>query len=477
MPDLEMTIYPALTKEEWKALEMNRKIMIFGLGLIGNALLDFLLEEKTFPSVNILVSDQNEEAFAHFDSCGGVRENRFLFHMDRRNHTELLSYLTAGDYFVCLAEGIDYCVLMEACLQSGIHFICSSDDCFYDEQNKYFLHEQVHLKQAAALRQQYGKTATSILQFGCNPGLVSIFTKTALRDIVYEDKETYVSQNREALIRLLEHEEYAALAKCLGVRRIIEIDLDTTRTDIAEEPHTLYSTWNTTDFRTEMNRRALFKLGTSDSLTGWLEEFKITADQMHYYSRTDGTVILERSGKETCLSGEGPEGRFKACVIPHEELFSLYEYLSVRNSDNEIIYAPTVMFLYQPCPLALSSLFHEDNRRHELIVRDRMRSGGETVGVWIEGERFSPRYAYTKLVVTPAHAGSAGENGSLALTVTPTVFQVAASLFCAVKYVIRHPEEGVLLPENLDADEVLSDVSRLLPVTSGEARYSFHCLQ
>ena len=112
---------------------MNQKIMIFGLGLIGNALLDLLLEEKTFPAANILVSDQDEQAFAHFDCRVGVRENRFPFHMDRGNYKMLLSHLTAGDYFVCLAQAVDHCVLMETCLQRGIHYICSSDDCFSDE--------------------------------------------------------------------------------------------------------------------------------------------------------------------------------------------------------------------------------------------------------------------------------------------------------------------------------------------------------
>ena len=467
-------LLPEPAKPTQENLHMDQKIMIFGLGLTGNALLDILLEEKTFPTANILVSDQKEGAFAHFDSSVGIRENRFLFHMDRKNYTDLLSYLTAGDYFVCLAEGIEHCVLMETCLQSGIHFICSSDDCFYDEQNKYFLSEQEHLKQAAALRQQYEKAATSILQFGCNPGLVSIFTKKALKDIVYEDTETFVSQNRWAMIRLLEHREYAALAEYLGVRRIIEIDLDTTRTDIEEDPHTLYSTWNTTDFETEMNRRALFKLGTLDSLKEWLEDFQITADQLHYYNRTDGTVILERSGKKTFLTGKGPGGGVEACVIPHEELFSLYEYLSVRNQEEEIRYAPTVMFLYRPCPLAFSSLFHADNRRCEPIVKDRVISGGETVGISIEGEKFCPRFVYTKLLISPPeHAGAVGEDEEPAFTVTPTVYQVAASLYCAIKYIIRHPEEGVLYPENLDADEVLSDVSLLLPVFSVKAEPFF----
>lgn len=453
---------------------MDQKIMLFGVGLIGNALLMFLLGEKAFPITNIIVSDQDERAFSYFDSCGGVPENRFLFHMDRGNYTELLSHLTMGDFFVCLAEGIDHCVLMEACLQRGIHFICSSDDCFYDEGNKFFLHEQAHLELAAALRQQYGKAVTSILQFGCNPGLVSIFTKKVLKDIVYEDQGHFVSQNREAMIRLLKQEKYSVLAECLGVRRIIEIDLDTTRTDIEEDPHTLYSTWNTKDFETEMNRRALFKLGTDDSLTGWLKEFQLKPDQLHYYSKADGTVILECRGKEICLAGEGPEGSFKACVIPHEELFSLYEYLSIRNSNNEIIYAPTVMFLYQPCPLAFSSLFHAENRRRELIVKDRAISGGETVGVLIEGERFCSRYIYTELLVAPDHAGTVGRYGSPALPVTPTVYQVAASLFCAVKYIIRHPEEGVLYPENLDMDEILSDVSLFLPAISHHGKVTFH---
>ena len=438
--------------------------MLFGVGLTGNALLDLLLNEKIFQITDIFVADRDEKAFSHFYACGGAPENRFLFHMERGNCTEPLLHLTAGDFFVCLAEGIDYCMLLENCLQRGIHFICAADDCFEGENDKVFLHEQAHLEQAAALRRQYGKAATSILQFGCNPGLVSIFVKKALKEIVCKDQGPFVSQHREAMIRLLQHGEYSALAECLGLRRVIEIDLDTTRTDIEEDPHTLYSTWNTKDFENEMNRHALFKLGTEDSLPDWLNLLQLQKDRLLDSGRTDGAVILERPGKETCITGKGPEGSFRcfrACVVPHEELFSLYEYLSLRSPDQELLYAPTVMFLYQPCPLAFSSLFHEENRRHERIVNNRVKSGGETVGVMLEGKNFSPRFVYTELRAVPTAFA------------TPTVYQVAASLFCAVKYILRHPKEGVLLPENLDTEEVLLDISGLLPMVSQEGQIVF----
>lgn len=443
---------------------MDQRIMLFGIGLVGNALLDLLLDEKIFQIADILAADRNEEAFSHFFACGGAPENRLLFHMDRENCTEPLSYLRAGDFFVCLAEGIDYGILLENCLQRGIHFICAADDCFAGEKDETFLYEKAHLEQAAALRRQYGKSATSILQFGCNPGLVSIFVKKALKDIVCKDQGPFVSQRREAMIRLLQGGKYAALAECLGLRRVIEIDLDTTRTYIEEDPHTLYSTWNTRDFEDEMNRPALFMLGTDDSLPEWMKLLQPQADRLPDSGGTDGTVILERPGKETCLAGEGPEGSFRsfrACVIPHEELFSLYEYLSLRGPDHELLYAPTVMFLYQPSSLAFSSLFHEENRRHELILNCRVKSGGETVGVMLEGKNFSARLVYTELQSVPAASA------------TPTVYQVAASVFCSVRYILRHPKEGVLFPENLDTEEVLSDISGFLPVISRKGQTVF----
>ena len=43
------------------------------------------------------------------------------------------------------------------------------------------------------------------MQFGCNPGLISVLTKKALQDIVREDKGDFVSANRSDLQEMLEN--------------------------------------------------------------------------------------------------------------------------------------------------------------------------------------------------------------------------------------------------------------------------------
>ena len=90
-----------------------------------------------------------------------------------------------------------------------------------------------------------------------------------------------------------------------------------------------------------------------------------------------------------------------------------------------------------------------------LITNDRVLSGDETVGVLLTGDNFSPRFVYTSMAADRSRSE------------TPTVFQVSASLLGAIKYVIAHPREGVLLPEDVEDSELLASVGRHLPIFSG----------
>ncbi len=131
---------------------------------------------------------------------------------------------------------------------------------------------------------------------------------------------------------------------------------------------------------------------------------------------------------------------------------ALHDYYTVRNGDGEIVYAPTVMFVYHPCDLAFRSVFHDSNSKQRLISRDRILSGGEAVGICAEGDNFSP-----VLVEAALSSDKLREE-------SPTVFPVAVSLFAAIRYIINHPSEGILFPEYTNPDEIISYVSKFLPV-------------
>ncbi len=461
----------------------NKKLMILGMGLVGNSLLSLLVREQLFRAEDILVVDQSSSTFTQYDAIGGLPANRIVTCINGRNYTDLLDHLNSGDFLIALAADLDYSIMLAECLKRGIHFICGADDAFYDdsdsdsdeqptdEENDYA--EQIHYDASRRSGRLYKKASTSIMQFGCNPGLISILTKKALQDIVREDKGEFVSANRSELLEMLEKGEYPALAARLQVRSMIETDFDTTESDFQEEPNALYSTWGGSEYEWEMNRHVIFRAGTFDtplSVLRWMhqEDQKI----LHFLPET-GTVILEGQSKNVRMKWSGTDGMHEVCVVPHEELVSIYDYYSVRDAKGHIEYAPNVLFLYHPSPLAMRSLHHQENDHYITITREHMRSGSETVGITLTGDRFSPRYVRTVLSIdekdpnTPYPGYTHHSREELKKT-TPTILQVSVPVFAAIKYILRHPNEGVLFPEDVSSEEILAEIERYLPVYSSE---------
>ncbi|MBQ6406468.1 MAG: saccharopine dehydrogenase NADP-binding domain-containing protein [Butyrivibrio sp.] len=428
------------------------KIMIFGFGGVGKSLFNIIVKENLFALDNILVVDCTRKAFRFFEKCGGKRENCILFRMDSKCYGEVLDELCPGDFFIYLAVGNDNLVLAKECAKRGIHFLCTTDDTFSDQPFTEPFRYKTHFKEYKELMDNSAGGATSVLQFGSNPGLISILTKKALIEIVQKDESDFVSRNRHHLQKLVKEGEYAELAKELRVSAFVETDLDTTISDYTEDDQTAYSTWSIADFEGEMNDRSIQKLGSEVTLSEHLDRIGVSVDEVYYYSKEDGTLVIDKSGKDITTGGYVKNEYMEGCVDAHEEVFSIHDYYTIRDEDGEISYAPSVMFVYRPCEIALNSVYHEENIRGRLITNERMLSGGEIIGICVEGKNFNPIYVGTELY----YDKDAIEN--------PTVLLVSASVYAAIRFMHDHPDKGVLFPEYLDVDEILSHVSPWLPV-------------
>ena len=431
------------------------KLLILGYGMVGSSVFDLLTGEGIFPPGDIYMADRSDEARERFVSHGGEAGNAFRIDVNSKNYMQTVEKLSAGDILLGLADGIDSCALLEVCCKRGIHYLSTADGSFEDAGGETCDTEEMHLAQALQIGKRYPHAATSILQFGCNPGLVSVMVKKALRDIVAEDDGEFVTENRVALDGLLRRNDFPGLAGALSLRTIIETDLDSTATNIKEENNAIYSTWNVRDFEMEMNRPATFMVGTEGperTVAAALETAGLCSPDAAF---RPGRMVLNRPAKEACLKAVSKNKHFEGYILPHEELFSIYRYLTVKGRDGRPVYSPSVLFLYRPCELALRSLFHEKNEKFVLITNDRVLSGNETVGVLLTGDNFRTRFVYTSMAAD--HSRSE----------TPTVFQVSASLLGAIKYVIAHRREGVLLPEDVPDEELLASVGRHLPIFSG----------
>ena len=413
---------------------INAKIMVFGFGGVGKSLLNLILQEELFSIDDILIVDRSRKTFRYFEGKGGKIENFFLFEMDSHSYTEILDNLNRGDFLIYLAVGNDNLTLAKECAKRGIHFLCTTDDTFHDQPFNEPFRYRTHFYEYKELTEKTNGQATSILQFGSNPGLISVLTKKALIEIVENDDAPFVLENRDNLKKLIAADNYADLARQLQVTSFVETDLDTAKCDYSEYDDTAYSTWSVADFQGEMNDRTIQKLGSEETLSEHLKRIGVSADKIYYYNKADGTLVLDISGKYVKTGGY-VKGRYvEGCVDAHEEVFSIHDYYTVRDDEGEITYAPTVMFVYHPCEIALSSVYHEDNIRARLITRDRMLSGGEIIGICVEGKNFNPIYVGTELYLDKNRDD------------TPTVLLVSASVFAAIKYMQNHPDKGVLFP-------------------------------
>ena len=424
-----------------------QKLFIMGLGSVGKSFLNLVLKEKLFDIKDIYIIDRDSKSFSFYTERGGDIKNCHNIDVNSLTRFEIFEMINEDDFLVDLVNGINNSRFTDECLSKGIHYISTCDDAWEEEEHPDFQFNyntfQKHLTFFKVRQYDYKNknTNTSIIQFGMNPGLVSIFVKKALIDIVNEDTGAFVAENRNRLKELIEKNKFNELAMELKVRDITEIDLDTSDTNLKGD--FIYSTWNVTDFIVELNENPIVKVGTNSSLKSIMKKFNLKYSDIIKYDG-ENTLVLNVKARDVKKGISFKGNNFDGFLVSHEEIFSLYDYFSVFDNNMKLIYAPNVYFLYKPCNLASSSLEKEiDELKYKIIQRGNITSGGESVGVIISGDNFKTRYVGNYLNIKDTTI----EN--------PTILQVSAGVLSALKYILNNPNEGLLLPENLDTKEIL----------------------
>jgi len=139
-------------------------------------------------------------------------------------------------------------------------------------------------------------------------------------------------------------------------------------------------------------------------------------------------------------------------VIRHGEAFSISERLTCVDEEGEVIYRPTVHYAYCPCEDAIGSLDElrsNEYQRHrrERILRNEIVSGRDELGCLLLGHDYKSWWIGSLLDIEESRALIPGQN--------PTTLQVASSVLGALFWMIRNPEKGVKLPDDLPHEEVL----------------------
>ncbi|MFA5502988.1 MAG: saccharopine dehydrogenase NADP-binding domain-containing protein [Bacilli bacterium] len=413
------------------------KFYIWGLGAVGYSFLQKLKENGLFNPELFFCVEPIKKRKDLFVSLGGFESHFINERITKDNYLRLLKTLKKGDYLLDFATDIKNLDILEYCLQNGIHYLSTADSSWNPDPS--WISDHQHYLEYLKLKNKYSSSkATSIVLFGMNPGLVSCFAKLCLREIIEKDNGRYVKKNRNKLRELIDRGSFSLAAKKLGITDIQEVDYDDHIVNIPYESGTLYSTWNCQAYYYETISAPEIALGNKR------DYFKY--NKVYDCDFKDLYIGLFKSGFEYKESTCSPQGKVDGHLSTHEEIFMLRRLFTYKR------YKPAVHFVYAPCPYAIRSV--EENslnypKKMHLIQKNEIVSGGESVGIILQGKKFKTRYYgnYLKNEETDEVA---------------TITQVSAGAYAAFKYMLNHRDLGLLFPEELDELEIMKYASKYL---------------
>lgn len=413
---------------------------MIGCGSIGQAMLPLLLRHLDIrpAQISIIAADDKGEAIAR--EYGVAYELRPL---TRDNHHAVLDgRLRPGDFLLNLSVDVSSLALIRLCHARGALYL---DTCIEPWAGTYTDHRlSASQRSNYALREEvlaWGRAhpggPTAVLTQGANPGLASAFVKQALLNLAADAGLHAATPTTQ--------QDWARLAQQVGVKVIHVAERDTQLTPRRKAKDEFVNTWSVDGFMAEGRQPAELGWGTHER--HW------PRDAARHGYGSDAAIYLQRPGAATRVRSWTPlEGPYHGFLITHAESISIADHLTLHEG-NAVRYRPTVHYAYYPCDDAVLSLHeaaghHWQLQPHQHILRDEITQGLDELGVLLMGAARGVYWYGSRLTIDEAR--------QLAPHNSATSLQVAAGVLAGLVWALRHPQRGVVEPEDLDHEQALS---------------------
>ena len=439
-------------------IEFKNKIVQFGFGAVGKSFFEKVANEIKFDIDKYFVISRDKLEYTFFLELGGKLGNFIVADINRKNFKQIFSkYLNEGDLLIDFADGVGTKDFVEWCAYNNVMYLNTGETDWDD--NWYNIFEE-NLKKNQ-LRDQLNQNTNVnkypiVLQHGNNPGLVSHFVKAGLEYIV---KKQF--KNNKKLNTLLEKNKFNELAKELDLREIHVNDKDNQEVKDIFDKNKLYSTWSVDSFFFEMISEATVNIGTNEKID-FEEQCKKIDFKNGFLEFKD--IAIDKKGNTFY-----PKGKFEGFLVPHEETITISKSLEVKNGE-DVIYRPTVMFLYSPCNFAVKYLEsarvndcsnNDINKvqnigteiirdfkypeRTEILYKEQIKNGTEYVGVLLLGSKFDPVWVGNRIKKKFLY-----KNKKTSFWQTPTITPVAMSALSATYWMIKNKNRGgIYFPDDI----------------------------
>lgn len=378
--------------------------------------------------------------------------------------SSLADHLGAGDMLINLSWNIGAEDIISWCHDHGVLYVDTSVeqwDPYADMSARHPTERTLYARHLSLRKMAAGwsdRGPTAIVEHGANPGLVSHWTKVALEDLATAilKSSDHLPQplcaGRQARLEQALHEaDYARLAMETGTKAVHISERDTQISDRPKEVDEFVNTWSVEGFYEE---------GVAPAELGWgTHEKTLPPNAVIHKNGPGNQICLAQPGMTTWVRSWVPSsGPILGLLIRHGEAFTISDHLTVRQ-DGIVVYRPTVHYAYLPTDVAIASV-HECWMRgfrmqeQQRIMTDEITGGMDELGVLLLGHDLNGWWTGSQLTIE--------ETRTLVPHQNATTLQVAASVLAAVFYLVRHPDRGLCVPDDLDHREVLSAASSYL---------------
>lgn len=414
---------------------MKKSLLLLGCGGVGKCFLWLLdrfikIDPKKITIVDLIDYTDHPDVAAYIDKGA-----KYIVDDLNKIVAGLIGDLKPYDIVVDCTDNTDSVGLYELCQKSNCHYFNTSieEPKNYDalvkggEQEFKTTYQYGH-NQVEEINLKYpDSTATSVFEFGANPGSVSHFVKHALMVMAKNLKK-----KTAAIKTYTKERKYNALAKELGVEAIHISETDST--DFLDKGRKEFcNTWCCNGLLSEYNWPSEFGWGSHE------KRLPKGAELVNEF-----VVDTNRKSKDVYVESYVPDEKFIGCVISHGEGLSLASYL--KDGD----YAPTVHYAYRFSPIAWRSVKRLGNKdtvakRHVVNNYDDSIEGTDTLGCLLLLKNKKAFWCGSILDNDPEKTGN----------FQGTLVQVAVPLLACVSWALKNPDKGSLFPEDVDSDYIL----------------------
>lgn len=362
----------------------------------------------------------------------------------------LKKYVKSGDLLIDVAWNIDCCEILQWCHDHNVMYLNTSVelwDPYEGAADKAPTERTLYVRHVAIRKMMAGwkeKGATAVLEHGANPGLVSHFVKEALTEITQKILKEKPNDPRKSILeKALVDQNFPVLAQHTGVKTIHIAERDTQITNQPKQVNEFVNTWSVEGFYEE---------GVAPAEMGWgTHERRLPPGAQFHRHGPGNQICMAQMGVKTWVRSWVPTGTTTGMVVRHGESFTISDHLTVWQ-DGKPVYRPTVHYAYCPSDVAINSL-HElemrgfDLQKNQRILFDDIVSGRDELGVLLMGHDFKSWWTGSLLSIEETRALVPGQNA--------TTLQVACSILGAIDWMIKNPQAGVLVPDQLPYQEIL----------------------